>query len=376
MVAAAIGMGAWTLLMATVFLLLLLFPSGKAPSRRWGMVARLILLSFALVWVGVATSPTVDPPFEDFENPLAFSSGDSYRGAAWALIGLCLIAVAAAAINLLVRFWRSGGDEREQYKWLAFAGCFLVATLPLALVTSFESGIAGTMVFLALIALPVAVGIAVLKYRLYEIDVLINRTLVYVPLTAILAGLFVASTTLVRTIFTDLTRTGSDVSVAASTVAIVALLTPLKNNLQFLVDRYFKEQPDPYAGVNKLTGQAKAVIQILDRGRFAASVLNQLVTGLAAAAARVELDNENWSMTVGTPNESQPVEVALVFREACIGTLVVWPGADAAAIRPTPEGLTGTADVLAEVVSLGTFPGKLGPRPFEPEPTLLGDSLS
>src|SRR5688572_2144735 len=109
-----------------------------------------------------------------------------------------------------------------------------------------------------------SVGVAVMKYRLYEIDVIINRTLVYVPLTAILAGLFVASTALVRTLFTDLTDAGSDASIAISTLAVVALLTPLKNKLQVFVDHHFKEKRDPLGNWHKLTAEAESVLKVLD----------------------------------------------------------------------------------------------------------------
>jgi len=358
MVAAAVGMGAWTLLMASVFLLLLLFPSGRAPSRRWGRVAWLVLLAFAIVWVGIATSPSVDPPFEGFENPLAFSSDDSYLGFVFALIGLCLLAVAAAAIDLLMRFWRSSGDEREQYKWLAFAGCFLIASLPLALVTSFENGLAGALIFLALIALPVSVGIAVLKYRLYEIDVIINRTLVYVPLTAILAGLFVASTTLVRTVFTNLTDAGSDISVAASTIGVVAILTPLKNILQGVVDRYFKEQRHPLVDVRREATVARSVLQVMDLNRLPARLLDGARMGLEAeGAALISHDADSALLTSGSWQGIVWLSVPLNYDGREVGRLVLGPRRNGRSYTAADEAaLKEKAEALALAISLSPTP--------------------
>jgi hypothetical protein len=357
MAAAAIGMGAWTLLMASVFLLLLLFPSGKAPSRRWGMVARLVLLAFALVWVGIATSPTVDPPFENLENPLAFSSDDSYLGETWALIGLCLIAVAVAAINLLVRFWRSTGDEREQYKWLAFAGCFMIASLPPALATSFESGIASVMVFLALIALPVAVGIAVLKYRLYEINVLINRTLVYVPLTAILAGLFVASTTLIRTIFTDLTQTG-----------------PAKNKLQAFVDRYFKETSEPVRALAQLAAETSSVFSLIDRDKLVDRFLEATNEAVDACGAALQVKNSATPRLFTSPGWTGETAamVPVRYEDEEVGSLMIGPSRLG---RPYEakvlEGLRGPIDVLAHALTLCLAPAK--PKDISAEAVSLSE---
>ena len=356
MVAAAIGGGAWTLLMASVFLLLLLFPGGKAPSQRWERVAWLVLCGFAAVWVAIATSPGLDPPFEGFENPLAFSSDDSYLVVAFALVGLCLIAVAAAAIDLLMRFWRSRGDEREQYKWLAFAGCFLIVSLPLALLTNFENGVAGAMIFIALISLPISVGIAVLKYRLYEIDVIINRTLVYVPMTAILAGLFVASTTLVRTVFTDLTDAGSDISVAASTIGVVALLTPLKNKLQSIVDRYFKEEREPLVELRRTAKEARSVLQVMDLNRLLARLLDSARRGLdAEGAALVSHVADGVLLTSGDWYGNVRLNVPLHYDDSEVGSLVLGPRQNGRPYTALDEAaLKETAEALAMAISLAS----------------------
>src|SRR5215213_1018436 len=113
---AVIGSGAWVPLMAGVFLLLILFPNGEIASSRWRLVTRLLMVAFGLVWLGIATRPTLDPPFDGIDNPLAFTTARSYNWLPFLLIVPCLLAIVAAAIRQLIRFRRSSGDEREQYK--------------------------------------------------------------------------------------------------------------------------------------------------------------------------------------------------------------------------------------------------------------------
>jgi hypothetical protein len=352
--AAAVAQGAWTSVLAGAFLLLLLFPNGQMPSARWRLVSRLMLCVFALVWFLIATLPSPDPPFDDFANPLSFTSGDAQAVVTYVLVVPILLAVVAAAVNLIIRFVRSTGDEREQFKWLCYPAAFLVVTLPLGILDGWE-GLATVPFLLALLALPIAVGIAVLKYRLYEIDVIINRTLVYVPLTAILAGLFVASTALVRTVFTDLTDAGSDAAIALSTIAVVALLTPLKNQLQALVDRHFKEQQHPLARTRKLTNEASSVVKVLDTSRFVDTFLAELTSDLGALGARVEVYGpagaRRWS--AGIEGELAPIRTPLTSGDDTIGELTVWPGTKAISNdQRLEEALDEAAGVLGQVLHL------------------------
>jgi hypothetical protein len=233
----AISSGSWTPLMAGVFLLLLVFPQGRFPSRRWRRLAVFILAGFAVVWIGITTAPELDPPFEAVENPFAFTNTDTYLFPFYLLIIACLLGAAAAAINLLLRFRRSRGQERQQFKWLAASAGFLLVTFPIFAAFDY-SGIAGTVASAALIALPVSVGIAVLRYRLYEIDRIVNRTVVYAAVTALLAGLYFGIVIGLQQIFSGLTR-GNDLAIAGSTLAVAALFRPVRTRIQAFVDRRF-----------------------------------------------------------------------------------------------------------------------------------------
>nr|MDP9485736.1 hypothetical protein [Actinomycetota bacterium] len=154
---------------------------------------------------------------------------------------------------LVMRYRRSGGEQRQQIKWMAFAASVVVVLYAIAMLVSFvfpeESWTtAGTVwwlnlltyaVLLSFTLVPIAVGVAVLKYRLYDIDVLINRTLVYGSLTAMLALIYVGGVVGLQAFFRAVTGQESTLAVVASTLAIAALFNPLRQRVQGFVDRRF-----------------------------------------------------------------------------------------------------------------------------------------
>ena len=236
-VAGALAPGSWTPMMAGVFLLLVVFPAGRIP-RGWRRVAALVLSGFAFVWVVISTAPgDLEPPVDAFENPLAFTDNEVYILVIFPVIAFCLVNVAVAAIGLILRFRRSRGEERQQFKWLAGSAGLLFVTLPFAAAFNY-SDVAGAVMTVALISLPVSVGIAVLRYRLYEIDRLISRTLVYGSLTVVLGGAYVGLVLAGQWVSSSLAG-GSDLAIAVSTLVVAALFLPLRSRLQRLVDRRF-----------------------------------------------------------------------------------------------------------------------------------------
>jgi hypothetical protein len=159
----------------------------------------------------------------------------------------------ASALSLVLRYRRSGGEERQQIKWMAFSASVVVVLYAMAMVVSVafpeESWTtAGSVWWLNLLTyvvlasfttVPIAVGIAVLKYRLYEIDVIINRALVYAALTATLALSYLGSVVTLQYVLRALTGQESTLAVVASTLAVAALFNPLRRRVQALVDRRF-----------------------------------------------------------------------------------------------------------------------------------------
>jgi hypothetical protein len=145
-----------------------------------------------------------------------------------------------SSISLVLRFRRSHGEQRQQIKWLALAGAVAVVTIVFGVSVYDVLGekVADGLMMLSVMGLPVAAGIAILRYRLYDIDVVINRTLVYGALTAMLAAVYLVSVLLLQLLLESFTQ-GSGLAVAASTLATAALVRPARSRIQAVVDRRF-----------------------------------------------------------------------------------------------------------------------------------------
>lgn len=221
----------------------LYFPTGRPVSRRWGLVAWLALGMLPAMTVLQAISPGEAVYGTGISNPWAV---EALRPAVEALapvgfayyIGL----IFAAAVSLILRFWRSRGEERQQIKWFAFAAAFI----PIWFVTNWPIEQAFPALFLVMdslviAAVPVAVGVAILHYRLYDIDRVINRTLVYGVLTISLALLYFGGVASIQYVFRTLTgqEQQPQLVVVASTLLIAALFNPLRRRIQEFIDRRF-----------------------------------------------------------------------------------------------------------------------------------------
>jgi hypothetical protein len=226
-------------------LYILLFPTGRLPSRRWRWVT---WLTVAFVLVGVMLGAFSSGPVEGLgpiRNPLGIKGfSDVSHSIVFNMVALVL--VVAAAWSVFMRLRGAIGVERQQIKWFAYAAAATVMGLVLAYIIPdvidvplwFER--IGHAIFLLLIpAIPISIGIAILKYRLYDIDLLINRTLVYGSLTATLVALYFGGIVVLQRIFVALTGETSTLAVVASTLAIAALFNPLRRRIQSFIDRRF-----------------------------------------------------------------------------------------------------------------------------------------
>src|SRR5215203_5452558 len=223
---------------------LLLFPTGRLPSRRWRWVA---WLTVAFVVVGVilsAFSPgALMGALGPIRNPLGIEGFTNvYKALLYTTSPLLFVAV---ALSVFMRLRYARGVERQQIKWLAYAAAawalgiilnIIIATLDTPL--WFERA-ALAYFTVAGEAVPIAIGIAILRYRLYDIDILINRTLVYGSLSAILAALYFGGIVVLQRVFVLLTGQRSTLAVVASTLLIAALFNPLRLRIQSFIDRRF-----------------------------------------------------------------------------------------------------------------------------------------
>src|SRR5215210_9441870 len=225
---------------------ILLFPTGRLPSRRWRWFGWLTV-AFVVVGVILAAFSTgaLLGILGPIQNPLGIEGFSSIYYKAILFIMTPLLTL-AAALAVFIRLRRAIGVERQQIKWFAYAAVATVSAGILAYIIPrvvdtplwFERvGFALDNGFLP--AIPIAIGIAILRYRLYDIDIIINRTLVYGSLTAILAGVYFGGIVVLQRFFVLLTGQQSTLAVVASTLAIAALFSPLRRRIQGFVDRRF-----------------------------------------------------------------------------------------------------------------------------------------
>jgi hypothetical protein len=226
----------------TVLFTLLLFPTGRLLSRRWRPVAWMAGILMAVVTLLAALRPTLTLPDEQHAvpNPIGIAGLDPDQGTLGALnTGLLILTTLAAFLSLILRFRRAQGEERQQLKWFVYAGGLVIIFLVIGPVLPGE-GALGTGLVIALF--PVAAGIAILRYRLYEIDRLINRTLVYGAVTALLGAVYAGSVLVLGQVFGGVAGNPPSWAVAGATLAAAALFQPARRRIQELVDRRFNRR--------------------------------------------------------------------------------------------------------------------------------------
>jgi hypothetical protein len=226
----------WAPAMGAVIGLGLIYPTGRLLSARWRGVALATVLTLAVLAFGSAVTPWSDGLFPE-QNPLELGSGaltildDLLAPAVLIAVIVALLAVA----SLVIRYRRGISIERAQLRWFAAVAAICLPTLLVGLTLWWPFYI---VAYVGFALLPVAIGIAILRYRLYEIDRLISRTISYGVLTAIVGGLFVGFILVFQAVLAPVTRS-NELAVAGSTLLAAALFQPIRRRVQGLVDRRF-----------------------------------------------------------------------------------------------------------------------------------------
>ncbi len=215
---------------------ILLFPDGHLLSTRWRWMARVV----AVTYLGLLVSGPFD---SDYLSGLDLSGAQPLFGGAAADIGSAvfgvllafnLLLLILAGVSLLLRLRRSSGERRQQVKVFVYAVAFVMIMFPVTVLVVGDGGV-GVFMFPLI---PISAAVAILRYRLYDIDVVVNRALVYTTLTAALAGLYIGSVLLFQLILNGVTH-DSGLAVAGSTLAVAAAFRPARTRIQELVDRRF-----------------------------------------------------------------------------------------------------------------------------------------
>ncbi len=323
---------------------LLLFPDGRLPSPQWRLAIYASAAGLALQVIGLLIGDGTAAGF-------ALETAGIAATVAGAL---------AAVASLLFRWRKASNDARQQLKWVGVAGVIVVVQLVVELIAislrlaSLDD--AFPYFSLAYASVPVAVGIAILRYRLYDIDFIINRAIVYVSLTAVLAGLYAGSMALTQRAFTAVTGQRSDAAIVISAFLLATLFTPVRNQLQAFVDSRFKDSRDLERLMAVLERDVASFIGVVNPHRLAERFLGDAREGARAPGGAVYLDGAHGdlpALTQGSWDESTAVSVPLRVGERNVGRLELGRRHDGARFAPRElECLQKTANVVAAAVSV------------------------
>jgi hypothetical protein len=212
----------------------LVFPDGRLPSRRWRPLIWLVVAALAVYVVDAALEP-------GGPDPLGVELPGNVYGVLVVLVIVSLIfGILGAAASVALRLWRARGQERQQLKWLVYAASVVVIGAVGAVLFPLPLGdVFWLLMLIGFAGMPVAMGVAILRYRLYDIDLVINRTLVYSSLSVLLAATYYGSVAVLQGVFRALTGGQSTLAIVASTLAIAALFVPLRRRIQGFIDKVF-----------------------------------------------------------------------------------------------------------------------------------------
>jgi hypothetical protein len=272
-----------------VLFLVLLFPTGRLPSPRWRPVARFAAASYLADLIGRAlvAGPVNEDEFGPLRNPLGIEATADLAPVISSIVTtLLLVALLAAVASLLARLRRAQGVERQQLKWFCYAAALSAVAAFVAVALPWVGGyIVDTLsIVLGLTALPVSVGIAILRYRLYDIDRLINRTLVYALLTATLALTYAVVVLVLGQLFGEAGGNPPSWAVAGATLAVAALFQPARRRIQQAVDRRFNRRKyDAVKTVEAFSARLRDQVDLDTLSAELLSVVDQTVQPMRAS---------------------------------------------------------------------------------------------
>jgi signal transduction histidine kinase len=361
--------------------LMLLFPYGRLPSRRWRIVAWVTVSGAALSALGFAFMPGILPLHRYMDNPFGMVGVIGGRLTTYGLFGysrlfgvaLIVLSSVAALVSLILRLRRASGNERQQLKWFLFAAVPLTLFLCLngidTLVADYTTDFSNHAVYLVyelgllrptnyatvlvVLAVPIFTYIAIVRYNLYDIDVVINRTLVYGALTVLVVGIYVVIVGSLSVLF----QARGDLGVSLLATGLVAVLFhPLRSRLQRDVNRLmYGERDDPYAVTSRLGRRLEAALAPESVLSTIAETIAQALKLPYAAILLKEGENFRSAAAYGSPR-GEPETLPLVYQREEIGRLVLSPRSPGESFsdadRRLLEDLARQAEVAVHAVRL------------------------
>jgi cytochrome b subunit of formate dehydrogenase len=256
-----------TIYVSAMLLLLLLFPDGRPLTPRWRPVVAAAIVAGICGLAQGFSDFTFSPPLQKFHNPLALSGG--LKTAVWAVqaVGVPLTAIAffGGIASMVLRFRRSTGTERQQVKWVV-AGVLIWVVIFAASLAAAAAGEhdADAIPFVASIFLfPGVMGLAILRYRLYDIDLVIRKTLVYTCLVAVLGAVYLGGIALLGSLSLSITGQSGEVAVTVTTLVVALAFQPLRHRIQRAIDRRFSRRTvDAESAMRAFSGRVREEVDL------------------------------------------------------------------------------------------------------------------
>ncbi len=382
---AALWFGTWA--WAPVFglflpLVTVRFPDGKVPPR-WRIVDWLAGIGTAATAAGVALGPADVQirflPFSDalnarlgpsIWNPLGAPLPEGISGLVIGIgIALAFLAYVASVASVVDRFRHARGDQKVQLKWFAYGGVLIAAALVVEgaaaiILGNLPPAVVDAAFHLSFFALPLTIAIAILRYRLYDIDLVINRSLVYGGMTAILAAAYTAGVQLFQRLFVSESGQKSDAAYVLTAFVVVVGFSPVKDWLQGVVNSRIGHR-SPSALLNEFRADVEAVVSVIDVHRVARRLMDQAVAAFDARGAALYLRSNEAAGPLysrGQVNGEAGIEVPLRYEDRPLGRLVLGSRrGDVAYTEHDRELPQRSADSVGEALALAEH---LGFRPL------------
>jgi hypothetical protein len=353
------------------------FPDGRR-GRFGGFVDRLYVAGTALFALAIAfAAPPVELSYSAlpgerlaselpyFSDPIALQvPSDVVHQVQGLAVTLVLLASILAVVSLILRYRGAHGDERLQIKWFAYAGALCAAAVVYGVLAGFVFGqalyLAFTPLELVALTIPAAIGIAILRYRLYDIDLIINRSVVYLSLTAILYAVYVAVTTLLQRLLISFSGQKTDAAYVLAAFVVVGAFNPIKDWLQRMVNRRLG-RATASAALDQFSARVDGVVSVLDVRRIACQLVDEAVAAFDARGAALYMGSADGSdpfYGLGHLDGGAAVEVGLHHDGVQFGRLVLGTRrGDAAYTKHDVESLQRSADSVGEALALADHLG-------------------